>query len=366
VKKKMETCTDKLVYNVLNKRQNALKISANSMFGFLGVREGGKLPLIQGAMAITWRGRSDIGMVNSYLIEKMGAKIVYNDTDSVMVDCGIQDPKDCAVIGEKLAEEITKLFPPPCRIEFEKAMRILCLKKKKYAALLIDKDGTHITKESKILKRGIVTARRDNCKWMRTVYDKCLINILERKPLRSTINIIIDAVLSLFHDQVDPKDLVIIRELNSAYKSENFFMKIFQDELRKRDKTVSGGDRLQYIIIHKPGEEMLGKRMVLYEEYMDSVGGNERYYPDNVHYLDLLKNPIEQLVTIAYPEDFSEMYWKYYQPSGRRKRIQLDNFIKILCDIIGKGGKDIDAVTKELTDFMFKKDRVVIRNRIIE
>jgi DNA polymerase elongation subunit (family B) len=33
------------------------------------------------------------------------------------------------------------LFPPPLKIEFEKAMKMCCIKKKKYAALLIGKEG---------------------------------------------------------------------------------------------------------------------------------------------------------------------------------------------------------------------------------
>src|SRR4030043_2362746 len=86
--------------------------------------------------------------------------IVHN---SVMVHLPhIRDSKECNYWGQRLSEEISGikpgdkdcdgvvwtegrpgLFPPPLAMEFEKAMRLLCLTKKKYAAYLIDKHGNY-------------------------------------------------------------------------------------------------------------------------------------------------------------------------------------------------------------------------------
>jgi DNA polymerase elongation subunit (family B) len=170
---------------VLDKRQNALKVSANSMFGFLGAQNGGMMPLIEGAMCITAMGRQLINSVNDYLKSKYNAEIVYNDTDSSMVDIPeVKDRKEAVIFGKRLAIEISGapekklpdgtiipavkgLFPPPLRMEFEKAMRLLCIKKKKYAAYLIGDDGSFLidkeTGEIEIMTKGIVLARRDNC-----------------------------------------------------------------------------------------------------------------------------------------------------------------------------------------------------------
>src|SRR3990167_6155981 len=115
-----------LTYIVLDKRQNALKVSANSVFGFLGTGKKGRKPLREGAMSITGTGRTLITRVNEYLKNKYGAEIVYNDTDSSMIDLKIADPKQVTVWGQKLSDEIsgTKdspgLFPPPLKMEFEK------------------------------------------------------------------------------------------------------------------------------------------------------------------------------------------------------------------------------------------------------
>lgn len=65
---------------VLEERQLALKISANSMFGFTGAGKQGKRPIIEVAMSITAIGRELIGFVNKYVEEKYGADVVYGDS----------------------------------------------------------------------------------------------------------------------------------------------------------------------------------------------------------------------------------------------------------------------------------------------
>ena len=71
---------DPTMCTILDKRQWALKITANSFFGFLGVRNGGILPLIEGAISITYRGRQLINQVNEYLKDQHHAKIIYGDS----------------------------------------------------------------------------------------------------------------------------------------------------------------------------------------------------------------------------------------------------------------------------------------------
>jgi DNA polymerase elongation subunit (family B) len=64
---------------VLERRQLALKVSCNSMYGALGAQKGGKIPLPDAAACVTAKSREAIKLVNSYLISK-GYKIVYGDS----------------------------------------------------------------------------------------------------------------------------------------------------------------------------------------------------------------------------------------------------------------------------------------------
>lgn len=294
-------------YNTLNCRQLALKVSANSMFGFLGAQNGGIMPLIEGAMCITAIGRMLIGKVNEYLITKYGASIVYNDTDSSMVDLHIKDSKDCEKWGIRLMNEISGtpeerdkdgkvikeavhgLFMSPLRIEFEKAMRLLCLKKKKYAAYLIEKDGSfqvdRDTGEKVVMKKGIVLARRDNCAYLRTTYMSLLRSTLDRDPFEKTYKVLTTQLTKLLRGQIVAKgNLTIIRELGANYKNSNYFMKVFSDELRRMGKPVNPGDRLEYVVV-KTKEEMagykvaLGKKMRAIEIYEEALEAAKRPPP---------------------------------------------------------------------------------------
>ena len=48
------------------------------------------------------------------------AAVVYGDTDSVMVKFGITDAARAMELGKEAADRVTKLFPPPVKLEFEK------------------------------------------------------------------------------------------------------------------------------------------------------------------------------------------------------------------------------------------------------
>jgi DNA polymerase elongation subunit (family B) len=87
-KKKIPKCRlDELktLTEVLEKRQNAYKVSANSMYGAMGVTRG-YLPFMPGAMATTAMGRKNIGIVAKTIPEKFGGKLIYGDTDTLLPD----------------------------------------------------------------------------------------------------------------------------------------------------------------------------------------------------------------------------------------------------------------------------------------
>ena len=335
---------DPIVRIILDKRQNALKVTANSFFGFLGAQDGGKMPLIEGAMSITAKGRELINQVNDYLKNNYNAKIVYNDTDSCMVDLNIANSKDCNDWGHRLSEEISGnpekgirgLFPPPLKMEFEKAMRLLCIKKKKYAAALIDKEGNHKLADKDILKRGIVLARRDNCKWLRRVYMNVLRNILTSKPIHETMDIIVDSVQELLQGRVSYKDLIIIRELNSNYKSQTYFMKVFADQLHKVGKQANPGDRLEYVVVNTGIlNDKVGMRMRLPEMYLEAQGTPQEEKIDNIYYLEhVLMNPIDQLFQIGYKRILESMERLGYKPKGRYQERNIRQPVKMMVRMI--------------------------------
>ena len=357
---------NKILLVVLDKRQLAIKVSANSFFGFLGVQKGGKLPLIEGAMSITAKGRELIGNVREFIEGKYQGKQIYGDTDSVMMHIPhITDSKECNYWGVKLAQEISGikigekdcdgilwpdgrkgLFPAPLAMEFEKAMRLLCLKKKKYVALLVNKDGNFKTEEitdkygnvidvkNVKLNKGVVLARRDNCKFLRNTYTTILDIILNKKGMIDAINALCDALEDLLTGKIPVEDLVIIRELGSNYKTDNFFMKVFSDELRQRGKIVNPGDRLDYVIISNSNKEaLLGHNMRLLELFDPNVEViNYNYYIDNQ-----LMNPINQLFEVGFKNELTKLGHVSYKASNRQKAIGLGQPLLMISRMLENG-----------------------------
>lgn len=84
-KLKTENLTDnekaeiKSLITVLDKRQLAYKVSANSMYGAMGTRRG-YLPFLPGAMCTTARGRQSIEKAAKHLQEVHKAHLVYGDS----------------------------------------------------------------------------------------------------------------------------------------------------------------------------------------------------------------------------------------------------------------------------------------------
>lgn len=124
---------------LFNGRQNAFKITMNSVYGFLGATKG-ILPCVPIAASVTATGREMIKQTK-HLAETLapGSRVIYGDTDSVMVifDVGPDKRHDMHAhfdIATRVAEEISKTFKAPNELEFEKTYYpYLLFSKKRYA-----------------------------------------------------------------------------------------------------------------------------------------------------------------------------------------------------------------------------------------
>lgn len=69
------------LWGILEQRQLAYKVSGNSMYGAFGVSKG-YLPLMAGAMCVTYMGRISIEKVAEMIVNKYNGKLIYGDTDT--------------------------------------------------------------------------------------------------------------------------------------------------------------------------------------------------------------------------------------------------------------------------------------------
>ena len=83
VKKLMKKCEDKSQKVVYDKEQLAYKVSANSMYGAMGVKRG-YLPFMPGAMCVTYAGRTALEKTAELIQSQFRGTLVYGDTDCVV------------------------------------------------------------------------------------------------------------------------------------------------------------------------------------------------------------------------------------------------------------------------------------------
>lgn len=302
---------EKVTYIVLDKRQLALKVSSNSIYGFMGAVNG-MLPLPEGAKATTAMGRMLLLTTNSYLMEKYeGSQIVYNDTDSTMIKLPfVKNNQECVEWGKKLEVEISALFPSPLYMEFEKAGRMLCIRKKKYSYWLIDTKTFEYRRDKNgnpdLMNKGIVLARRDNCKWQRGVFNKVLMMIMTGSSRIDVYNLIVDEIIAAARGDIPYDQLSVIRSIGASYKNPNYFMNIFKNELDRIGQPAHAGDRMEYVVVQ--GDERLGYKMRTIPWYLE---GNEKIDMD--YYIEkAAMNCIQQLYVVGYGEELKKAKEEYY------------------------------------------------------
>lgn len=361
--RKVQKTVDKtsVEWIVLERRQLALKVSANSMYGALGAQKGGKLPLPEAAACVTAKSRESTKLMNKYL-ESKGHRVVYGDTDSSMPDIGIKDPKNAYKKAKDVAIELSKLFPKPMLVEDETVYHtMLCIKKKMYLCIEMNRDGTPNLDKSKLKVKGVVPARRDNCKYQRDCYIDTAWKVLLRTPMMETYNYIIDICLKLMQRQVPWKDLVVIKGLGHHYKSKSYFMKIFSDELLKIGKPATPGDRLEYVIVNSHGvntDQLLGYKMRLPSTYLERLESKTPEYIDYVYYMEkALANCIQsQLFQVGYKEELEELE-RQYLISDRMKVIEdlrKTNCKMVVNHLMEKSNGNTEAVIDYLMNSKLK------------
>lgn len=288
--------TDPFRKDVLNGRQLALKISANSVYGFTGATIG-KLPCLAISSSVTAFGREMIEKTKNEVQDKYSTKngftydaeVIYGDTDSVMVKFGHQDLETCMKLGEEAAAYVSTKFKNPIKLEFEKVyFPYLLINKKRYAGLY----WTRPDKFDKMDTKGIETVRRDNCRLVQNVITKVLEYILEERNVAKAERFVKQTIADLLQNRVDLSQLVITK----AYSKHEYDGKQAHVELAKRMKKRDAGsaptlgDRVAYVIINSSSTKN-------YEKSEDPLYVLENSLPIDVKYYleNQLSNPLMRI-----------------------------------------------------------------------
>ncbi|RVX74221.1 DNA polymerase delta catalytic subunit [Exophiala mesophila] len=296
-KKELASETDPFKKAVLNGRQLALKISANSVYGITGATVG-KLPCLAIASSTTAYGRQMIEKTKHEVETKYtiangyshDAQVIYGDTDSVMVKFGEKDLAKTMELGNEAANFVSSKFTKPIKLEFEKVyFPYLLINKKRYAGLY----WTNPDKHDKMDSKGIETVRRDNCRLVQVVIETVLKKILIDRDLDGAQDYVKETISNLLQNKIDLSMLVITKALSKKeYDGKQAHVEL-AERMRKRDagSAPALGDRVAYVII----KGSAGSKN--YEKSEDPMYVLENNVPiDTKYYLDnQLANPLHRI-----------------------------------------------------------------------
>jgi DNA polymerase elongation subunit (family B) len=307
---------------VLDKRQSAYKVSCNSMYGGYGIKVG-YLPFMVGAMCVTAVGRQSITKASIFLENECGARKIYGDTDSCYMNFPHLNDKSFDEIWEhahQVEERVKSLFPAPMSLDFEGKVytKFFILTKKRYMAITKEPN-----KKEKLFKRGIVLSRRDNCSFLRTLYEQLvytifdnvdifsifnletsLIELYNNKNVRELVIFIIEQIDKLFQFGYSHKDFVITKAMKSLQHkglSDPGHILVAK-KMIARGQPVEDNTRLEYLFLDNGDTRYKTTDKVA--EKCEDVG----YYLDNKEYLKIdflsyiqrqCQKPIDEILSVG-------------------------------------------------------------------
>lgn len=348
VKREMKTCTIESDKIVLDKKQLAYKVSANSMYGAMGVRRG-YVPFMPGAMCVTYLGRIYIQKAGQIACQKYGAKWIYSDTDSTYLTFPPHLTTTSMEIWDyanHVAEQVSKEFPDAVNIEFEQAIysKFIILSKKRYMYRTMDRDGKC---DNKIGKKGIVLARRDNSGFLKTAYSTVIDMAFNGSDEKSIESFLIDYINDLFRRKIPYSQFVITKSVGSTANDGDdddccgdgngggvikgsrigdYKVKMLPNDNVDRKRVLNGKTERQYAISQCPAQVQLAERMrlrgfpidvgsrmefvVIYrgkrynkladkcEDYDYFMKRSSQFKIDKLYYLKSLVTPLDQLLGV--------------------------------------------------------------------
>lgn len=320
------------IKEMYNGKQLAYKISMNSVYGFTGASKG-MLPCVPIASSTTMKGRMMIEDTKNY-VEKHypGAKVRYGDTDSVMVEFNVGERKGEEAIkyswelGERAAEECTKLFKKPNNLELEKVYYPYFLySKKRYAAKLWTQGKDGKMNMDYIDVKGLQLVRRDNTPYMREVCKELLDVILESNDTTAPKALALQRAVELLGGSVPNEKLILSQQLGDSYKSDNLPHVQVRNKMRDRQpgSEPQSGDRVPYILC-----KTWDPRAKAYEKAEDP-----KYALDNnmdidypYYFLNKFINPVCDLIDPLFDDPKEEIFGQLIKKSKPEKRSRLCDY----------------------------------------
>lgn len=334
-KKDMKRAPTVELRNIMEGRQLALKVSANSIYGTQGASNSsmGCKPVAECTTCLGRRGLErcvaeiEQGAVPG--LEGKGAKVVYGDTDSLFVLVNMaggrpwdEYKKEVFEVGRDIVRALNMLFQKPISIELEKVWKTLVLMgKKSYIGVkcMTEEDEGYMD------AKGYAIVKRDYCAWQRETMQVVIQTFLVQNDLAGSLTQLVEQLEKLMG--INPRELMLTKKLGSDYKNENLLQCVVARKANEREPGFGykPGDRIKYLVMAGP-PPMYNK----VEDFKYAV--SEKLPIDFDYYADHLINPLKSFFECFGSEVMARVLSIFRDAAGKRYRII--NRVMDLCEFV--------------------------------
>jgi DNA polymerase delta subunit 1 len=244
VKELMKLCSkDTIEHTVLDRRQNALKICANSVYGMMGFKNSRYFGHLGCAEAVTAMGRNFLLDIVKKIEASYPVRVIYGDTDSCMLWHTDRDvsKEEMEHLGRRVCDNVTSALPEPMALKFESYYdKVVLLTKKRY---ILVKDGA-------VSYKGVMNARRDYCRYAKDTYEAVMAMVAAGESNGSITDYIDRRMLVLLSGRCDMSDMIITKSLAkelTAYKVNQPHVVFARRLVSETGNSIKAGTRLEYV-----------------------------------------------------------------------------------------------------------------------
>jgi len=248
VKKLIRECKKEEDRKILEARSYALKILANSFYGYLGFY-GARWYCLECAASTTAYARNYIKTAIEKA-KKKGFKVVYADTDSCFLLLGEKSLDDAM----KFMDEVNKDLPGQMELEFEGHFSKGIFVAQKVSGKGAKKKYALMTKNGELKITGFEYVRRNWSELAKEAQQEVLRLVLQDK-VDAAFSYVRKIVDDLKKSKVDLSKLVLKTQITrdlSKYTSIGPHVKVAQDMADKGEQ-VTAGTLIEYIIVKGSG-----------------------------------------------------------------------------------------------------------------
>jgi len=362
-RKLIKTEKDPFMQNILDKRQLAYKVTANSLYGQCGSRTSSfyqkniaASTTATGRQMITYARRmieevygDSVCDTLCYGVVKTAAEYVYGDTDSVFFTFNLRNAetnekivgKPALEITIELAKEAAKLcsqwLKVPMELAYEKTlMPFILLSKKRYVGILFEDDPN----KGKLKYMGLPLKRRDSCDIVKDIYGGVLDILLKSTDTSLVILYLNQQLENLISGNISMEKLMITKALRSDYKNpESIGHNVLANRIGERNpgEKPKPGDRIKFVfIVNNDKKALQGHRMETPEFIIEN-----NIKIDYIHYIsNQIMKPLQQLIGLDI-ENILKTIGNYRAAKEYRKQI-----------------KKLENDFPDLEQFMKKKEKI--------